>query len=50
MKLKDAFDLSLLGRDPTPCGSIVGYKEVEVVWTLVVLVSIFSDRVFSPPS
>ena len=46
MQLKCAFDLSLLGSDPTPSGSIVSYKEVEVVWTLVVLVSIFSDRLF----
>ena len=36
----------LLGSDPTPSGAIVGYKEVEVIRTLVVLVSIFSDRLF----
>ena len=36
----------LLGSDPTPSGAIVSYKEVEVVWTLVVLVSIYSDRLF----
>ena len=46
MKLKYAFDLSLLGSDPTPSGAIVSYKEVEVVGALVVLVSIFSDRLF----
>lgn len=46
MQLKCTFALSLLGSDPTPSGSIVSYKEVEVVWTLVVLVSIFSDRRF----
>ena len=46
MKLKYAFDLSLLGSDPTPSGAIVGHKKMEVVWTLVVLVGIFSDRLF----
>ena len=48
MKLKYTLDLSLLGSDPTPSGAIVSYNEVEVVWTLVALVSI-SDRLFSCP-
>ena len=47
MKLKYTLDLSLIGNDPTPSGAIVSYKEVEVVWALVVLVSFFSDRLFS---
>ena len=48
IELKYTLDLSLLGSDPTPSGAIVCYKEVEVVWALVVLVSIFLDRLFFP--